>query len=125
MKTLDELFKDYEVVCNMPTKPIGIKKLPANHIEDENQSVKWNREFVEKNNNDYLKAVSETQRNRSKAMNEVEKEIRKWIKKAANVSEHGAKVIFAKAYEEGHSYGLYAVEEWIEELCELVNECRK
>lgn len=125
MKTLEELFDEYKAASNMPTKPIGIKKLPANHIEDDNQSVKWNREFVEKNNNDYLKAVADVNRKRSVAMNKSNGEIIKWIQKETKTSEHGAKMIFQSAYDHGHSYGLYAVKDWLEELCELVNECRK
>lgn len=125
MKTLNELFAEYKYACGIPTKPDWIKKLPSNHIEDENKSVKWNREFVERNNNDFLKAVADTQRKRSLAMNEAENKIVKYIQKESKTSEKGAKAIFDMAYREGHAFGLNDVKCWICDLVELVKTCNE
>lgn len=124
-ETLKTLMDDYERACNMPTRPATIKKLPTHHIEDENQSVKWNREFVEQNNKNFQKTVSELQRKRNLEMNRVQKEIEKYISKESKTGEKGAKAIFNLAYQEGHSSGLYDVVIWIEQLIELVLDCKE
>lgn len=125
MKTLNELFAEYKTACEMPTKPDWIKKLPANHIEDENKSVKWNREFVEQNNEDFLKAVADTQRKRSLAMNAAQAKIVKFIQKEAKASEKGAKMILEIAHSEGNQYGINDVKSWVLDLIELVKTCNE
>lgn len=108
---LKYLILEYKDVCGISTKPISIKKLPAGHIEDENKSVKWNREFLENNNKKYIEAVANLQRERSLKMNDVQNRIEKYIKDEAGVNSKGAKAIFDFAYSEGHSLGIEEVGE--------------
>lgn len=121
---LMELMEEYRNAVNMRTKPEYIRKLTSNHIEDEEKSVKWNKEFVEENNKKYLEAVSEAQRKRSLEINRVQKEIEKYIQKETKTSKEAAKYIFDFAYSQGKSDGIYSVCNWIEELIELINKCK-
>lgn len=122
---LKKLYDEYKEACDMPTTPAGGKKLPANHIEDENKSVKWNREFVKANNDLYLATVSEMRRRRSLAMNKVQAEVEKYIMEYAEVSQKGAQKIFEFSYDRGHSDGIYSVFEWIETLVDLFEDCKE
>lgn len=121
---LMELMEEHRNAVNMRTKPEYIRKLTSNHIEDEEKSVKWNKEFVEENNKKYLEAVSEAQRKRSLEINRVQKEIEKYIQKETKTSKEAAKYIFDFAYSQGHSEGISSVCNWIEELIELINKCK-
>lgn len=94
---LEELFDDYKKACELPTKPSSIKRLPANHIEDENKSVKWNKEFVESNNKRYLETLSEKQRNRSLAMNQAQDQIVNYIRRELKISVNAAKRVLEYA----------------------------
>ena len=122
---LKYLISEYKDACSISTKPISIKKLPTGHIEDENKSVKWNREFLENNNKKYIEAVANLQRERSLKMNDVQKRIEKYIKDKTGVNSKGAKAIFDFAYSEGHSFGIEEVGRWIDDLCELFLECKE
>lgn len=122
---LKKLYEEYKAARNMPTTPAGGKKLPANHIEDENKSVKWNREFVKANNDLFLGAVAEMQRRRSLAMNKVQAEVEKFIMEYAGVGKKGAQKIFEFAYDRGHSEGIYYVFDWIETLVDLFEDCKE
>lgn len=124
-KDIYELFEDYEAACNMTTKPSDIMKLKSSHIEDENKSVKWNKDFIENNNKKYLEAVAELQRKRSNEMNRVQKEIEKYIQKRTGINSKGAKAIFNYAYEQGHSCGICEVRSVLFELCDLFEQCKK
>lgn len=44
---------EFEAMERMSCVPVGIRKVRADHIFDEERSVRWNREMVEKNNADY------------------------------------------------------------------------
>ena len=121
---LRKLMEEYKNAVNMSTKPEYIKKLTSNHIEDEEKSVKWNKEFVEENNKKYLDFVAKMQQKRSLEMNRVQKEIEKYIQKETKTSKEAAKYIFDFAYSEGHSEGISSVCNWIEELIELINKCK-
>lgn len=119
------LREDYEAACSMPTKPSDMRTLSKYHIEDENKSVKWNREFAQSNNQKYFDRVSEMQREKSKYLNEVEKRIYEYIMKYSGVSQKGARKIFEFAYDIGHSDGIYSVFQWIESLVELFESCKE
>lgn len=119
------LCEDYEAAYSMPTKPSDMRTLSKYHIEDENKSVKWNREFAQSNNQKYFDRVSEMQREKSKYLNEVEKRIYEYIMKYSGVSQKGARKIFEFAYDLGHSDGIYSVFQWIESLVGLFESCKE
>jgi len=57
VKDWKEIQSDFEQMASMSCVPVGLKKVPANHIFDEDKSVKWNREQVERNNAEYQNEV--------------------------------------------------------------------
>lgn len=57
VKDWKELIRDMQKVDAMRCKP-DFTRLSNNFITDEDKSVKWNREQVEKNHTDYDKEVS-------------------------------------------------------------------
>lgn len=122
---LEELFEDYKKACELPTKPSSIKRLPANHIEDENKSVKWNKEFVEKNNKKYLETISENQINRSLAMNQAQDQIVNYIRRELKISVNAAKRVLEYAIQEGHSSGIHEVYCITSELVDIIKSCKE
>lgn len=122
---LRELFDDYEKACYLPTKPYSVQKLPANHIEDENKSVKWNKEFVESNNKRYLETLSEKQRNRSLAMNQAQDQIVNYIRRELKTSVIAAKRVLEYAIQEGHSSGIHEVYCITSELIDIIKFCKE
>lgn len=58
IKTWEEIESDFHHMNNMSCRP-DFRKLSTGYVTDENQSVKWNREQVELNNQNYQKAVAE------------------------------------------------------------------
>lgn len=122
---LRNLLQEYDEACNMPTRPTGIKNLPANHVEDENQSVKWNKEFVKQNNKAYQEAVAEVNRARDLARKNVIKKIYEYIMNEAGLKEKAARKIYEVAYAQGKSDSMYQVGCWIEKLIDLFVECKE
>lgn len=53
----DDLTREAFKVREMSCAPEELRRVKASHIQDEEQSVKWNREWVEKNNARYLEEV--------------------------------------------------------------------
>lgn len=94
----------------------GEKLLPSNHIEDEEQSVRWNREYVEEFNNE----VKERKAKHSKFFNMLnDLYINTFIKESieykdvfANIPIKVFRIIYQKAYEDGHSYGYNEVQNY-------------
>lgn len=100
-------------------------KLPVNHIQDENQSVKWNREYVEA----YNKKRYEIQmRNRAahKAADQLFTEhLILAIMDMSSVNKKQAHVIADHAYETGHAFGYSSVANAAYELCDCYNDILK
>lgn len=46
----EDIQNEFDIMNRMSCRPVGLQKVPGNHIFDEDQSVKWNREQVELNN---------------------------------------------------------------------------
>ena len=53
----DDLTREAFKVREMSCTPEGLRRVKASHIEDEEQSVRWNREWVEKHNARYVEEV--------------------------------------------------------------------
>ena len=78
VKDWKELIRDMQKVDAMRCKP-DFTRLSNNFITDEDKSVKWNREQIEKNHTDYDKEVSrlntEKNKERDKVMRDVYQKI--------------------------------------------------
>ena len=120
---LEELFAEYKYATNLSTAPTDIKKLKANHIEDDNKSVKWNREFVEDNNNKYWKSVSRLQRQRSLQMNKAKSKIVKYIQKKSGTNEECAKAALELATYLGHRVSIDYVALITSHLIDVISLC--
>ena len=90
----------YDIKCSKPKR-----LLKDRDIIDEDKSVKWNREQIEKEN-DKIKLYNEAIKDaKKKSSLKFENDL-----KAAIMSEHDlnadqASKVYRKAYEDGHSYG--------------------
>lgn len=76
----DDLTREAFKVKEMSCTPEGMRRLKASHIQDEEQSVKWNREWVEKNNARYLEEVKRLQAEKNAAWDRWEVKVAEKIK---------------------------------------------
>lgn len=72
-----------------------------NHIFDEDKSVKWNKEEVERRNNNIYKQRQEDKKEKAKLYNDVEESIKKYIVQQINVTEEKAIKIYNFVFEDG------------------------
>nr|DAY04327.1 MAG TPA: hypothetical protein [Caudoviricetes sp.] len=76
----DDLTREAFKVKEMSCTPEGLRRVKASHIEDEEQSVKWNREWVEKNNARYLEEVKRLHTEKNAAWDRWEVKVAEKIK---------------------------------------------
>lgn len=79
----DDLTREAFKVKEMSCTPEGMRRLKASHIQDEEQSVKWNREWVEKNNARYLEEVKRLQAEKNAAWDRWEVKVAEKIRAEA------------------------------------------
>ena len=123
VKTWEEIEDDFRRMNSMSCNP-NFKKLPNGWITDENQSVKWNRDQVELNNQNYQKAVAELNTKKNKARDSVYEEIYEKIQDEVghNLSRNSAIKIWSRAYDKGHGFGFHNIKCYLDELIDLVSE---
>lgn len=112
------------------------KLLPSNHIEDEEQSVRWNREYVE----EFNKNVKERKLKHTKFINLLDDIyedtfINESIEDNSlfkDIPKEVFKILYRKAYEDGHSYGFNEVRNYFydelstfEDILKVLNENKK
>lgn len=102
-----DIGQKYEAMANMGCKPYGFKRIPLNFVFDEDKSVKWNKEQVKKNNDDYNNEVKRLNQEKIKRRYEIYAEIYKTIQEEVGfeISEKKAAKIWEYAYDRGHSAG--------------------
>lgn len=124
VKSWDEIQNDFDRMQQMSCIPVGIKKVPANYIFDENQSVKWNRGQVEINNQKYKEEVAKLNTLKNKARDSVYEDIYKYIQDEVgrDLPKSKAASIFSLAYEYGHACGITEVRHYLDDFIELVRE---
>lgn len=105
----------------MSCRPVGLQKVPGNHIFDEDQSVKWNREQVELNNKKYQSEVARLNTEKNKARDSVYNLIIEKIQYEVGhrLSRKKAEAIWNRAYEDGHSFGFYEIRCRLSDLIDL------
>ena len=93
-----------------------------NYVVDEYQSVKWNREQVAAHNEEELEA-EKTSREYIRSLELMwELKVMEYRKDELgdNISDKALRVIFNKAYEDGHAYGYHQVESDYQEEVDMV-----
>ena len=108
----------------MSCVPIGIRKVRKDYILDENQSVKWNKEQVEKNNLVYEKEVARLNTLKNKERDRIYEDIYYTIQcdVGHNLSREKAILLWDWSYELGHSNGIYCVLAYLEGIITLVDK---
>lgn len=116
-----DIQSDFESMADMSCVPSGIRKVPANHVFDENQSVKWNRERVEVNNARYQQEVTRLNTEKNKRRDSIMEDIYRAIQAEVghDLSRKKAIVIWNYAYDKGHSCSFYDIMANLREVMEL------
>lgn len=118
---------EYESMEQMSCVPTNIHKVRADHVFDEDKSVKWNREQVEDNNRHYLEEVKRLNTEKNRRRDELHERIYKAIQDEVGygLSRRKAMLLWNRAYENGHSYGIREVVSNLDELMELAIQLLK
>ena len=119
--TIHGLQKEFEQLNAMSCRP-DFRKLPKGYITDEDKSVKWNREQIEKNNAAYDAKVIELNQKKNAAREDLYERIYKEIQDELKCTRKTASLIWHHAYEEGHSNGAYGVYTKLEEMMDIIGD---
>lgn len=108
--TFDDAFKKLDEALSFSCRP-EIVRYKKGQIIDEDKSVKWNREQVEKSQNDYTLAVAELNRKKNQLLQESREEMCELIKQeiGIQITTESALRIWRQSWEEGRSVGLCSV----------------
>lgn len=124
MYTWSDIVSDWEVMEKMSCKPKGMRRYRVDEVIDEEKSVRWNREEVERRNEAYAAEVKALNTAYNKAHNAVIEKALKYI--IANVgygcTRAKAQAIWNMAWSYGHANGLSDVYSYLTELMELATK---
>lgn len=116
-----DLIKLYEEYIRIGRQLSGKHFLTEYHIEDENQSVKWNREFVQTHNENLRKERAANKEKEIEAYNNYKNAILELIQNELKCSRKSAESICEYIDRRDYDYEAYRLDE-IEELVCLINE---
>jgi len=97
--------KEYAAKAAYPT----IRKFSQGHIFDEDKSVKWNREEVERHNTEVAKQMEAYRKAVIQGENTFKEDVIAYLLDTYSINKAMAEKIFAKAYDDGHSGGMHEV----------------
>lgn len=109
-----EIKKEYETAVNMSVTPENLRKYREGEIIDEEMSVRWNREEVKRRNEKYAAKKQELVAKRRQRIDKITDEVVKYIASEVPCSEKKARLIWNKAYDDGHSWGMNEIETYVE-----------
>ena len=112
---------EFEAMEQMSCVPAGIKKVREDHIFDEEKSVRWNREMVEKNNAEYQAEVARLNTAKNKRRDAILEDIYRLIQEDVghNLSRIKAQRLWAYAWEQGHANGFPDVYYHLQDMVEF------
>lgn len=122
--TWDDVKKLYDAAFDFRLDArANIKHLDENTIIDENESVVWNRLYVEDNNRKYLEEIKRIQSEHANMMCKAHRAAAEYVKSCVykDITDDQAMRIYMYAYDLGHSCGLHEVKSYLDELIELIN----
>lgn len=119
-----EIQSDFDRMQSMSCVPIGLRKVPENHVFDENKSVKWNRDKVAENNLAYKKEFARLHTLKNKARDSIYEDIYLYIQDEVGhvINRDCAIKIWEYAYKKGHSYGVYQIKHEFDEAIALIED---
>lgn len=85
------------------------KHYPATHVFDENKSVRWNMDEVDRKNREIDEQNRLFNNQISTLEREIDSAILEYIRNEFAFNEKVAQIVFDKAYEEGHANGFEEV----------------
>jgi len=122
-RDLEELEAEMHRMASMSCKPAGTRPKIGDVI-DENQTVKWNREEVERRRAEYDQRAKDLNTKKNQWRDSLEKELyeRIVLELEGKVTTKGAARIFSEAYEYGHSAGVSEVFIFLRRFMELFSD---
>ena len=123
MREWYEIREDVKEMANMSCRPTQ-KRVKPDYIFDEEKSVKWNREQVEKHNASVDEEVKRLNTEKNKMRDTLYQEIYDHIISdlEGKTSKSGAIALFDYAYQEGEEYGVFSVFLKLKELIKLAQK---
>lgn len=117
------LNKEYETDMEYPKE----SRFSSNHIFDEEQSVRWNREEVERRNAEIENKKDEYRKARGDKFDEFVKDVKDMLIEHYNINENKeiADKIYNKGYEDGHSGGMYEILNIVEDYGDFAEDIIK
>lgn len=100
-------------------KPTSCSKYKIGTVIDEDKSVRWNREEVERRNLEFENEVKELNRKKNLLYTEFVFMVKTYIVEETNVDENRANKIWGYLSLNYHSYGLHECINHLDELLEL------
>ena len=128
IKDVDVLLESWEMFYrNFSCKPDATEfpKYKKGDIIDENQSVKWNREEIERRIAARDAEVKRLNTIRNKLHNLYETTCIKLLAKEYKILTEEAEIIWKKAYEDEHAFGVKPVYSEFRELADMYADLRK
>ena len=121
VKEWEEIQDDFYRMNQMSCKP-SLKKVPNGYISNEDRSVKWNREQVEKNHKEYQAEVTKLNTEKNKERDVVYQDIyvRIRLEVGTNISDKTTRTVFDHAYDTVNGGGFNQIKRELEDLIELL-----
>ena len=118
---LEDVKLKYEKAAQLSCKPgDGFMKVKEGHIFDEDKSVKWNRQEVERVNNEYQEEVKRLNDIRNEAFVDANAYAYKYITQETGLPEEKGEVFWSYVYRQFHHD--YSMFDNLEELIEFYND---
>lgn len=99
--------------------------LKENHVIDENQSVKWNREECQRRNQQKRESIQDIRKQLQDLTNHFHQQVYQYIQEEYDFNKDQAVAIYNYAYEESHSYGFYDVINTVHKIASFLQEFAK
>ena len=120
----EEIEAAYKAACSLSCKPDdSFQKVKTGDVIDEDKSVRWNREEVERLKEAYDEEVKRLKCKKNGAITDATMRAVRLISQEVEVSEEKARILWDFVYEKYHAYG--EMFQHIEEYIDLVNQMKE